>query len=204
METLFGIQLIQNDYSQFGKHRWPSSEILINWLIHMTTIEKINLSEKVIVELGGGTGLVSIWCSKIAKKVFLHDLDSNHETIQANCQANNCKSTNPMFIPFDWSVEELFGKWTEVLAAEDIDFLFGCDVLYDKNDVGNILVLVRWLLDRNPQIMCIFVYPCRNPYQSMQRYLEYFQLNVCLLEEIDKDEVPVYLIQIKNAQSEQN
>ena len=190
------ICLIENNFTSFGTHCWPSSTIFLHWLRNHHTH---SITGKTIIELGAGTGLVSIWCSKYARKVYAHDTKPNCNLIIDNCKLN-CISTNILqTIPFDWEREEEWGEWRDMIGGEKIDFLFGCDLMYEKKQVGNVLVLVKWLLQRNLELKCWITCPSRNPYETIQNYLNFFQLRVDLVYEDDSGDVPVYILQIGNA-----
>ena len=77
---------------QFGSFAWPSSRILQAVL----TMHQDLVFGKTVLELGCGIGVDGIFVSKLAKWVYLTDLEnppSILENCRRNCEKNNCKNT---------------------------------------------------------------------------------------------------------------
>lgn len=77
---------------QFGSFAWPSSRILRAVL----TMHQDSIIGKTVLELGCGIGVDGIFASKLAKWVYLTDLEdppSILDNCRRNCEKDNCENT---------------------------------------------------------------------------------------------------------------
>ena len=91
------------------------------------------LAGKSVLELGAGTGLVSVILSSLCKRVITSDKDTNIlDLIESNLNRNKHLKNNKCDINcmiIDWNLPEQI----EFEGISGIDFIVACDVAYDPD-----------------------------------------------------------------------
>jgi predicted nicotinamide N-methyase len=110
---------------------WPASWVLADYLAEMPVA-----SAKKIIEIGAGTGLVSIVAASFGHNITL--TESNPDALQfvrANALVNGCPQ-----LP----IREL--DWNRPQFQESVDYIVASEVTYKKEDLQPLLSLFnRWL-----------------------------------------------------------
>jgi predicted nicotinamide N-methyase len=110
---------------------WPASWVLADYLAEMPVA-----SAKKIIEIGAGTGLVSIVAASFGHNITL--TESNPDALQfvrANALVNGCPQ-----LP----IREL--DWNRPQRQESVDYIVASEVTYKKEDLQPLLSLFnRWL-----------------------------------------------------------
>ncbi|KAF4119166.1 methyltransferase like 21e isoform X2 [Onychostoma macrolepis] len=111
----------------YGAVLWPSAMVLCHFLD--THQEEYNLTDKNIIELGAGTGLVTIVTSLLGAKVTSTDLPDVLSNLRHNVQRNTrelCRH-EPLVSELSW------GKQLEERFPRDtchFDYIMAADVVY--------------------------------------------------------------------------
>ncbi len=154
---------------------WPSSLVLSAYIVaHKDEVKGMR-----VLELGAGTGLVSVVAGLVgAKKVVATDRDlettltnlqssiaSNGEGLMAVCSARG----------FNWSQSDRFLPSNE--DEESFDLILGADVLYSTEDFDDLLLAVARLLNSHgPGCSFITAYHDRSIHRSLAAHLEQYRL----------------------------
>ncbi|KAL1240141.1 Histone-arginine methyltransferase METTL23 [Trichinella spiralis] len=139
----------------YGLHVWPCAEVLSSYII--SNIEAFR--GKTILELGAGTGLVSIVAAKCdAKFVILTD-HSKNDTVKnlalQNCMINGV-SEHTQYRTLIWGVAD-----DNLFSLPSFDILLLSDCFYDPNVFEDVAFTISVLLERNPDACAYFSYQNR-------------------------------------------
>ena len=157
---------------------WPSALVLSAYLI----VHDELVTKKVVLELGAGTGLVSVIAGLLgASKVTATDRDQestltnleatfamNEEIVRKTCSA----------CAFDWSQSYRGLPWDH-----GFDIIVAADIFYSTEDFDDILLTISRLLDKSgPSCSLITAYQERSIHRSLAVYLEKYHLTARSLE----------------------
>nr|XP_061796117.1 protein-lysine methyltransferase METTL21E-like [Nerophis lumbriciformis] len=141
---------IKESTDLYGAVLWPSAMVLCHFL--ETNRDKYNLMDKNVIELGAGTGLVSIVSSLLGAKVTSTDLPDVLGNLQYNVTCNTkgrCKYT-PLVTELVWGpeVEQKFPQSTHYF-----DYILAADVVYAHPYLDQLLDTFSHLCQVNTQIL---------------------------------------------------
>lgn len=99
----------------------------------------VNIKGKNIIELGSGTGLVGIVCSKIGANVTLTDMKESLPLLQENVELN-FKTVGQVPV-----VQELkWGQYKEYSPCQ-YDYIIGADIVYIEDTFDDLLDTICFL-----------------------------------------------------------
>ncbi|XP_019935381.2 methyltransferase like 21e isoform X1 [Paralichthys olivaceus] len=141
---------IKESTDLYGAVLWPSAMVLCHFL--ETNQEKYNLTDKNVIELGAGTGLVTIVSSLLGAKVTSTDLPDVLGNLQYNVQHNTkgrCKYV-PLVTELFWGqeVEKRFPR-----ATHCFDYILAADVVYSHPYLEELMDTFDHLCQENTQIL---------------------------------------------------
>ncbi|XP_034535814.1 methyltransferase like 21e isoform X2 [Notolabrus celidotus] len=141
---------IKESTDLYGAVLWPSAMVLCHFL--ETYRDKYNLVEKNVIELGAGTGLVSIVAGLLGAKVTSTDLPDVLGNLQYNVLRNTrdrCKYT-PVVTELIWGqeVEKRFPR-----ATHCFDYILAADVVYSHPYLKELMDTFDYLCQENTQIL---------------------------------------------------
>ncbi|MBN3322681.1 MT21E methyltransferase, partial [Atractosteus spatula] len=118
---------IKESTDSYGAVPWPSALVLGHFLD--TNQDKYNLMDKNVIELGAGTGLVSVVASLLGAKVTATDLPEVLGNLQYNVSSNTkgrCRHT-PRVTELSWGkdLEQNFPR-----SSCHYDYIMAADVVY--------------------------------------------------------------------------
>ncbi|KAF5902610.1 Protein-lysine methyltransferase METTL21C, partial [Clarias magur] len=124
----------------FGAITWPAGQALCQYLD--SNRRTINLQDKAVLELGAGTGLVSIVASLLGAWVTASDLPE----VLGNLQSNLCRNTRgycrytPQVAALSWGydLEQTFPQ-----SVYRYDYVLAADVVYHHDFLEELLVTMR-------------------------------------------------------------
>ncbi|XP_055949916.1 histone-arginine methyltransferase METTL23-like isoform X2 [Argiope bruennichi] len=140
----------------FGMYVWPCAPVLGKYIWH----NRKRLKDKVIIELGCGTGLISVLAAKCGAYPILTDSKKYgpvFKIAEENMKLNNidCK---------DFEIQELtWGYITPfIIRNRPIDFILGSDVFYCPKDFEDLIVTVSYILKKNAgaEFWCTYEHRC--------------------------------------------
>ena len=117
---------------------WPASWVLADYLAQMPAT-----SSKKILEIGGGTGLVSIVAAACGHNITL--TESNPDALQfarANALVNGCPQL---------TIREL--DWNRPQLNNTVDFIVASEVAYKKEDLQPLLSLFERFLSPEGEVL---------------------------------------------------
>ena len=117
---------------------WPASWVLADYLAQMPVA-----SSRKILEIGGGTGLVSIVAAACGHNITL--TESNPDALQfarANALVNGCPQ-----LP----IREL--DWNRPQLKDTVEFIVASEVAYKKEDLQPLLSLFEHLLSPEGEVL---------------------------------------------------
>lgn len=134
----------------YGAVLWPSAPVLCHFL--ETNRDKYNLTDKNVIELGAGTGLVTIVASLLGAKVTSTDLPDVLGNLQYNVMRNTkdrCKYI-PLVTELIWGqeVEQRFPR-----ATHRFDYILAADVVYAHPYLNELMETFDHLCQENTQIL---------------------------------------------------
>jgi predicted nicotinamide N-methyase len=131
-------------YSGIGGRIWKSSIVLVSYIKN----NKLDLENKVVVEIGAGTGVCGLVASTYnAKSVFITDKDPGVlEVIQKNIHLNEerFKCKNVKVASLNWQDVSQYDNVTE-----PVDIIIGSDLLYSLSMIDSLVFALENLSNDN-------------------------------------------------------
>ncbi|XP_028810203.1 uncharacterized protein mettl21ca isoform X2 [Denticeps clupeoides] len=132
--------IIRESLDSYGAVIWPAALALCSYL--ETNQQTVNLVDKAVLEIGAGTGLVSIVASLMGAWVTATDLPDILANLRCNLSRNTrgrCKYT-PQVAPLSWGhdLEEAFPS-----TVYHYDYILAADVVYHHDYLNELLVSMR-------------------------------------------------------------
>ncbi|KAK0150284.1 putative methyltransferase-like protein [Merluccius polli] len=164
-----GLQIrIKESTDLYGAVLWPSAMVLCHFL--ETNADQYNLVDKNVMELGAGTGLVTIVSSLLGAKVTSTDLPEVLGNLGYNVQRNTrnrCKYT-PLVTELSWGqqLEEHFPR-----STHHYDYVLAADVVYHHPFLQELLDTLEHLCQQGTQIL----WAMRFRMDAENRFVERFQ-----------------------------
>ncbi|XP_053332739.1 protein-lysine methyltransferase METTL21C-like [Clarias gariepinus] len=175
----------------FGAITWPAGLALCQYLD--SNRRTINLQDKAVLELGAGTGLVSIVASLLGAWVTASDLPE----VLGNLQSNLCRNTRghcrytPQVAALSWGydLEQSFPQ-----SVYRYDYVLAADVVYHHDFLEELLVTMRHFCQ--PGTTLIWANKIR--FGSDLLFTKNFKkaFNTTLLEDMDK--IKIYSATMKD------
>ncbi|KAH9893797.1 putative methyltransferase-domain-containing protein [Xylariomycetidae sp. FL2044] len=147
-----------------GFRTWEAALHLGSYLLTRTGSGLVR--GKDVLELGAGTGFLSILCAKYlrARHVTTTDGDGGVvETLQENLELNGLADQGLVRTNTLWWGEDLRGTWVE----EDCnvcpyDVVIGADITYDKEAIVALVATIKHLFEMRPALQVIIAGVMRN------------------------------------------
>ncbi|XP_061556245.1 methyltransferase like 21e [Phycodurus eques] len=164
---------IKESTDLYGAVLWPSAMVLCHFL--ETNRDKYNLMDKNVIELGAGTGLVSIVSSLLGAKVTSTDLPDVLGNLQYNVTCNTkgrCKYT-PVVTELVWGpeVEQRFPQSTHYF-----DYILAADVVYAHSYLDQLLDTFNHLCQVKTQILWTMRFRLEPENSFVDRFSKHFHL----------------------------
>jgi len=160
---------------------WPASWVLADFLAEMP----VDPTKK-IIEIGAGTGLVSIVAASFGHNITL--TESNPDALlfaRANAQCNGCPQLP--ILELDWNCSQL---------RDSVDYIVASEVAYKKDDLRALLSLFNRCMKPGGQIF--LAGEMRKVSKDFYQQLE-IDFNVQVQKKIlrsDGDEIAIYLLRM--------
>ncbi|GFY36947.1 methyltransferase-like protein 23 [Trichonephila inaurata madagascariensis] len=143
-------------HPSFGMYVWPSAPVLGKYMWH----NRNRLKGKITLELGSGTGLISVVAAKCGAHAILTDskkYDSVFKIAEENMRLNDVDCENFEIQELTWGYITPF-----MVKSGQIHFILGSDVFYCPKDFEDIIVTVSYLLKKNPdaEFWCAYENRC--------------------------------------------
>ncbi|XP_030643422.1 S-adenosylmethionine-dependent methyltransferase domain-containing protein [Chanos chanos] len=178
---------IRESLDSFGALIWPGAVALCQYLENNQ--ERFDLRDKAVLELGAGTGLVSIVASLLGAWVTATDLPNILHNLTFNLHRNTrgrCRYT-PQVAELTWGLEleENFPR-----SIYHYDYVLCADVVYHHSCLNELLLTMRYFC--RPGTTLLWANKVRFP--TDLQFTENFQnaFSTTLLAEIPQEDVKIY------------
>ncbi|XP_076592862.1 uncharacterized protein mettl21ca [Chaetodon auriga] len=132
--------VIYESIDSFGAVMWPAALALCSFLDNNR--QRVNLQGKEVLELGAGTGLVSVVASLLGASVTATDLPEVLSNLRANVMRNTrgrCRHT-PKVEALSWGYDL---ERTYPASAYHYDYVLAADVVYHHDFLDELLVTMK-------------------------------------------------------------
>uniref|UniRef100_A0A8D0GKV2 Methyltransferase like 21E, pseudo n=1 Tax=Sphenodon punctatus TaxID=8508 RepID=A0A8D0GKV2_SPHPU len=159
----------------YGAVVWPSALVLCHFL--ETNSNQYNLVDKNVIEIGSGTGLVSVVASLLGAHVIATDLPEVLGNLQYNVSRNTkmrCKH-RPQVRELSWGVdlEKNFPR-----SSWQFDYILAADVVYHHSCLEELLLTFDHLCKEGTVIIWAMRFRLEKENQFVGRFQELFHLEV--------------------------
>lgn len=182
--TLYEARNLFSGSGTTGGRTWEAALHFGNYLINNPALVK----GKSVLELGAGTGYLSILCAKHlnATKVLATDgseevVDSLQTNIYLNDLQDNSLIQGKELI---WGHPLMGGKERAWNGGEKIDVVLGADLTYEESGISALLVTLGDLMDMFPDVKIIIAPTLRNQ-ETFEIFLKTCKTYKYLAEEIE-------------------
>ncbi|TRY66215.1 hypothetical protein DNTS_006059 [Danionella cerebrum] len=183
---------IRETLDSFGAVIWPAAVALCQYL--EKNQEKLGLLDKAVLELGAGTGLVSIVASLLGAWVTATDLPEVLSNLNFNLSRNTrgrCRYT-PQVAALSWGheVQQNFPS-----SIYHYDYVLCADVVYHHNFLEELLITMQHFCKHETTLL----WANKVRFPSDLAFIENIKnvFNITLLEEIPHEEVRIYQATLK-------
>ncbi|KAM6180421.1 protein-lysine methyltransferase METTL21E-like [Erethizon dorsatum] len=157
----------------YGAVVWPSALVLCYFL--ETNAKQYNMVDKNVIEIGAGTGLVSIVASLLGAYVTATDLPELLGNLEYNISRNTkmkCKHL-PQVKELSWGValEENFPR-----SSNNFDYILAADVVYAHPFLEELLVTFDHLCKETTIILWAMKFRLEKENKFVDRFKELFDL----------------------------
>ncbi|XP_076857675.1 S-adenosylmethionine-dependent methyltransferase domain-containing protein [Brachyhypopomus gauderio] len=178
---------IRESLDSYGALTWPGAVDLCNYLEQNG--EGLGLQDKAVLELGAGTGLVSIVASLMGAWVTATDVPGVLNNLGFNLSRNTRGRSRytPQVAELVWG-QELDSKFPS--AVYNYDYILCADIVYHHHWLDELLLTMKYFCRRGT----VLLWANKIRFQSDLRFIENFKVafNTALLTEIPEREVRIY------------
>ncbi|XP_055398958.1 protein-lysine methyltransferase METTL21E isoform X2 [Bubalus kerabau] len=157
----------------YGAVVWPSALVLCYFL--ETNVKQYNLVDKNVIEIGAGTGLVSIVASLLGAHVTATDLPELLGNLQYNISRNTKMKAKhlPQVKELSWGValDKNFPR-----ASINFDYILAADVVYAHPFLEELLVTFDHLCKETTVILWVMKFRLEKENKFVDRFEQLFDL----------------------------
>ncbi|XP_076011959.1 uncharacterized protein mettl21ca [Genypterus blacodes] len=132
--------VIEESIDSYGGNIWPAALSLCHYLD--THREQLNLMDKAVLEIGAGTGLLSVVAALLGAWVTATDLPNMLSTLRVNLSRNTrgrCRHT-PQVAALSWDHEL---EQTYPTSIYHYDYVLAADVVYHHDFLDELLATMK-------------------------------------------------------------
>ncbi|XP_077014756.1 putative methyltransferase-like protein 21E isoform X2 [Tamandua tetradactyla] len=180
----------------YGAFVWSSALVLCYFL--ETNAKQYNVVDKNVIEIGAGTGLVSIVASLLGAHVTATDLPEVLGNLQYNISRNTkmkCKHP-PQVKELSWGVDldKNFPR-----SLNNFDYILAADVVYAHPFLEELLITFDYLCKETTIILWVMKFRLEKENKFVDRFRELFDLEeVCSFPSLN---IKLYKAMKKNQKS---
>ncbi|EZA46959.1 hypothetical protein DMN91_001260 [Ooceraea biroi] len=167
-------ELLEANYSFYT---WPCAPVLASYLWE----HRESLPGKRVLEIGAGTSLPGIVASKCGAVVTLSDSASQPRTLQhmRRCCELNGVSDKICIVGLTWGF-----FLSNLFSLGPLDLIIGSDCFYEPTVFEDIVVIVAFLLEKNPRARFLCTYQERSADWTIEHLLNRWGLS-CMHVSLD-------------------
>ncbi|XP_076159903.1 uncharacterized protein LOC143142713 [Alosa pseudoharengus] len=188
---------IYESLDSYGSMIWPGAVALCTYLDTPAGRQQVNLLDKSAIEIGAGTGLLSIVATLLGAKVTATDLPEILGNLRCNLSRNtkrHCRHPAQV-TTLSWGVdlESNFPRTTH-----QYDYVLAADVVYHHDYLNELLVTMRHFCQSGTTL----IWSNKIRYQADLAFIERFKeaFHTTLLAE--KDEIRIYMATARELQAD--
>ncbi|XP_061482590.1 protein-lysine methyltransferase METTL21C isoform X2 [Rhineura floridana] len=179
---------IQESIENYGAVVWPGALALCQYL--ESNQQEINLKDKRVLEIGAGTGLVSIVASILGAYVIATDLPEVLDNLEFNLSKNtrNLNVRKPEVRKLVWgkNLNEDFPKSTHCY-----DFIVATDVVYHHTALDALLATMTYLCQPGTVLLWANKFRFSTDYKFLDRVCSIF--NITQLADFPESNVKLFI-----------
>jgi len=162
-----------------GMTVWDASIVLSKYIVNEKIFTPGFFKDKRIIEIGAGTGLISIVCSYLGGKVTATDMNSAPvlNLLKSNLEQNNAEN-----------VEIKVLKWGETPSNITVpyDIVLAADVIFKESLVPPLIETMKYVSDKNSILfMCAEIHNRKANNLFLELAANYFEITVIPQEDLD-------------------
>ncbi|KAK1802949.1 hypothetical protein P4O66_021479 [Electrophorus voltai] len=178
---------IEESYDSYGAMIWPAAIALCKFLETPAGRHEINLLDKSVLEIGAGTGLLSIVATLLGAKLTATDLPEILSNLRCNLNRNTrwIRRHEPQVMELYWGqrLEESFPH-----STHHYDYVLAADVVYHHDFLAELLDTMHYFCQ--PGTSLIWANKIRYPSDLI--FIENFNKMFHTTLIADSDEVKIY------------
>ncbi|KAL1282909.1 hypothetical protein QQF64_001712 [Cirrhinus molitorella] len=190
---------IQESIDSYGATIWPAALALCRFLETPQGRQHIDLLDKSVLELGAGTGLLSVVITLLGAKLTATDLPEILSNLRCNLNRNTRgrRRHEPLIAELYWGhkLDETFPR-----STHKYDYVLATDVVYHHDFLAELLVTMRHFCQAGTTLVWANKVRYASDLGFIDNFLRYFEIT--LLEELD--DVRIYVATIKTPEEESN
>ncbi len=164
-----------------GLRTWEAALHLGHYLCDDTT-EDLTTNQS-ILELGAGTGFISLLCTKVLGAMSVLATDGSLEVVDAistNKEINHLKDQSKLrTAQLLWGADSVTQLDTIIPKDEAVDLILGADITYDRDIITALVTTLKLLLSKYPLALAVIATTVRNE-QTLQFFVDSVgQQNAC-------------------------
>ncbi|XP_053085968.1 uncharacterized protein LOC113537745 isoform X2 [Pangasianodon hypophthalmus] len=186
--------IIEESFDSYGAMIWPAAVALCKFLETPEGRQQINLLDKTVLEIGAGTGLLSVVITLLGAKLTATDLPEILSNLRYNLNRNTrgLRRHEPQVKELSWGyeLEKTFPR-----SLHHYDYVLAADVVYHHNFLDELLATMHHFC--RPGTTLIWANKIRYP--SDLTFLENFEniFHTTLLAELE--EIRIYSATYKSS-----
>ncbi|XP_016418576.1 uncharacterized protein mettl21ca [Sinocyclocheilus rhinocerous] len=188
---------IQESIDSYGATIWPAALALCRFLETPQGRQHIDLLDKSVLELGAGTGLLSVVITLLGAKLTATDLPEILSNLRYNLNKNTRgrRRHEPLVAELYWGhkLDETFSR-----STHQYDYVLATDVVYHHNFLAELLVTMRHFCQPGTTLVWANKVRYASDLDFINNFLRYFEIT--LLEELD--DVRIYVATSKTPEQE--
>ncbi|KAL2087410.1 hypothetical protein ACEWY4_016238 [Coilia grayii] len=178
---------IYESLDSYGSMIWPGAVALCKYLETPAAKQQVDLLDKSAIEIGAGTGLLSVVATLLGAKVVATDLPDILGNLKCNLSRNTrwrCRHP-PQVAALSWGhdLDNTFPR-----STHRYDYVLAADVVYHHSFLDELLVTMKHLVQSGTTL----IWSNKIRYQSDLRFVENFKEAFHTILLAEKDEIRIY------------
>ncbi|XP_068124111.1 protein-lysine methyltransferase METTL21C [Hyperolius riggenbachi] len=167
--------IIQESFEAFAGLIWPGAKALCSFL--EDNQDTFNLRNKKVLEIGSGTGLVSIVACILGAHVIATDLPE----ALGNLRCNLSRNTRGRCLQNPEAKELVWGKDLDTSFPQSTsvyDYIFAADVVYHHTCLDDLLKTMKYLCQPGTQLIWANKFRFSSDYNFLSKFNKSFEVDV--------------------------
>ena len=162
-QTFYASPAASTDYDLTGQVLWPGAQHLSKYILS----NKDLIQDKVILEVGSGSGLCGLICSNIASKVILTD---GNDIVLRLLEKNKPFGKNVEVALLEWNDDAPAVNLARAGLPEKYEVIIGADVVYWSSSIIPLFSTVNKLLDNQGKFFMCYTARANNTFRDLLQW----------------------------------